>query len=54
MKHGPIALITEQFPTVALVGDDMLKAKAVSNIDWSRRAAAPVIFGLRLGSEQGI
>ena len=33
MKHGPIALITEHFPTVALVGSDDLKAKVVSNIE---------------------
>jgi len=52
MKHGPIALITEQFPTVALVGDDMLKAKAVSNIEEIKARGGPVILVASEGSEE--
>ena len=52
MKHGPIALITEQFPTVALVGDDALKAKAVSNIEEIKARGGPVILVASEGSEE--
>jgi glutamine---fructose-6-phosphate transaminase (isomerizing) len=52
MKHGPIALITEHFPTVALVGDDALKAKAVSNIEEIKARGGPVILVASEGSEE--
>jgi glucosamine--fructose-6-phosphate aminotransferase (isomerizing) len=52
MKHGPIALITEHFPTVALVGADGLKAKAISNIEEIKARGGPVILIASEGDEE--
>ena len=51
MKHGPIALITEHFPTVALVGSDDLKAKVVSNIEELKARGGPVLIVASEGDE---
>jgi glucosamine--fructose-6-phosphate aminotransferase (isomerizing) len=51
MKHGPIALITDRFPTVALVGADALKAKAISNIQEIKARGGPVIIVASEGDE---
>jgi glucosamine--fructose-6-phosphate aminotransferase (isomerizing) len=33
MKHGPLAMIDENFPTIALVLDDSMRMKTISNIE---------------------
>ena len=43
MKHGPIALITKRFPTVALAPSDSMYAKMVSNISEIRSREGPVL-----------
>jgi glucosamine--fructose-6-phosphate aminotransferase (isomerizing) len=43
MKHGPIALIDAQFPTMALVFDDGLRAKMLSNVEEIRARGGPVL-----------
>lgn len=43
MKHGPIAMIDENFPTVALVPDDEVYEKNISNIEEVRARKGPVI-----------
>jgi glucosamine--fructose-6-phosphate aminotransferase (isomerizing) len=51
MKHGPIALITEKFPTVALVGSDDLRAKVVSNVEEIKARGGPVVLVVSEGDE---
>jgi glucosamine--fructose-6-phosphate aminotransferase (isomerizing) len=51
MKHGPIALITEKFPTVALVGSDDLRAKVVSNVEELKARGGPVVLVVSEGDE---
>ncbi|MDO8435918.1 MAG: glutamine--fructose-6-phosphate transaminase (isomerizing) [bacterium] len=43
MKHGPIALIDEKFPTVAICPLDSVYEKMVSNIEEIRARKGPVI-----------
>ncbi len=43
MKHGPIAMIDENFPTLALVTKDSLYEKMVSNIHEIKARKGPVI-----------
>ncbi len=43
MKHGPIALIDERFPTVALAPQDEAYEKMISNIQEVRARKGPVI-----------
>lgn len=43
MKHGPIALITEEVPSVFLVPDDHLRDKIISNIREIKARGGPVI-----------
>jgi glutamine---fructose-6-phosphate transaminase (isomerizing) len=43
MKHGPIAMIDESFPTVALAPKNALYEKNVSNIEEVRARKGPVI-----------
>ena len=43
LKHGPIALITEQFPTVVVLLDDNLFDKNLSSIQQVRARKGPVI-----------
>ena len=33
MKHGPLSMIDENFPTIALVPDDSMRMKTISNIE---------------------
>jgi len=54
MKHGPIAMIDEQFPTVAIVPKDSVYEKTISNIEEIRARRGPVLaiategdFGIR-------
>lgn len=43
MKHGPIALIDENFPTVALAPQDETYEKMISNIQEIRARKGPVV-----------
>ncbi|MBI2765543.1 MAG: glutamine--fructose-6-phosphate transaminase (isomerizing) [Chloroflexi bacterium] len=43
MKHGPIALIDENFPTVAVATKHALRTKLVSNIEQLQARSGPVI-----------
>ncbi len=43
MKHGPIALITPEVPSVFLVPDDHLREKIISNIREIKARGGPVI-----------
>ena len=43
MKHGPIALIDGDFPTVALAGQHALRSKIVSNIEQIRARGGEVL-----------
>jgi glucosamine--fructose-6-phosphate aminotransferase (isomerizing) len=43
LKHGPLALIDEQFPTFAIATDSELLEKAYSNIEEIRARKGPII-----------
>jgi glucosamine--fructose-6-phosphate aminotransferase (isomerizing) len=43
MKHGPLAMIDENFPTLAIVTDSVLAEKTHSNIEEIRARKGPVI-----------
>lgn len=43
LKHGPIALLGPDFPVFALVGNDDVRDKMLSNIEEVRARKAPVI-----------
>ena len=43
LKHGPIALLGPDFPVFALVGNDDVRDKMLSNIEEVRARRAPVI-----------
>lgn len=43
LKHGPIAMLDEQFPVIALVPKDDVYEKMVSNIEEVRARKAPVL-----------
>jgi glucosamine--fructose-6-phosphate aminotransferase (isomerizing) len=43
LKHGPIAMLDEQFPIIALVPQDDVYEKMISNIEEVRARQAPVL-----------
>jgi glucosamine--fructose-6-phosphate aminotransferase (isomerizing) len=43
MKHGPLALIDENFPTIVIATDSVLLEKTVSNIEEVKARRGPVI-----------
>lgn len=43
MKHGPIALLDEEFPVVALVPKNKLWEKTISNIEGSMARNSPIV-----------
>ncbi len=43
LKHGPIALLDENFPVFAIVPDDKLKGKTLSNVMETRARNAKVV-----------
>ena len=43
MKHGPIALVDEQCPVVALFGEGLLREKTLSNVEETVARGARVI-----------
>lgn len=44
MKHGPIAMIDEHFPTIALLPHDAVFPKMISNIEETRARKGPVVL----------
>lgn len=51
MKHGPIAMIDEAFPTIALAPSDALYEKMISNIQEIRARRGPVLAIATEGNE---
>jgi glucosamine--fructose-6-phosphate aminotransferase (isomerizing) len=52
MKHGPIALVDEDFPTFAIATDGLVYEKTVSNIEEIRARGGPVIALATEGNEK--
>jgi len=51
MKHGPIALIDENFPTLAICPSDSVYEKMISNIEEIRARRGPIIALATEGNE---
>ncbi len=49
MKHGPIALVDEQCPVVAVLGEGLLREKTLSNVEETVARGARVIAVAREG-----
>jgi glutamine---fructose-6-phosphate transaminase (isomerizing) len=49
MKHGPIALVDEQCPVIALLGEGLLREKTLSNVEETIARGARVIAVARMG-----
>lgn len=52
LKHGPLALIDESFPTFAIATDSELLEKTYSNIEEIRARKGPIIAVATEGNEQ--
>ncbi len=52
MKHGPIALIDENFPTVAIVPSDSVYEKMISNIEEIKARSGPIIVVATHGNKR--
>ncbi len=52
MKHGPIALIDPDFPTVALAGQHALRGKIISNIEQIRARGGDVLAVVTEGDDE--
>ena len=52
MKHGPIALIDANFPTVALAGQHALRSKIISNIEQIRARGGEVLAVVTEGDDE--
>ncbi len=53
MKHGPIALVDEQCPVVAVLGEGILREKTLSNVEETVARGARVIAIAREGDQAG-
>ncbi|CAA9450165.1 MAG: Glutamine--fructose-6-phosphate aminotransferase [isomerizing] [uncultured Rubrobacteraceae bacterium] len=53
MKHGPIALVDEQCPVVAVLGEGTLREKTLSNVEETVARGARVIAIAREGDKAG-
>ncbi len=51
MKHGPIALIDEYCPVVAILGEDVVREKTISNVEETLARGANVIAIARQGDK---
>ena len=51
MKHGPIALVDEQCPVVAVLGEGLIREKTLSNIEETVARGAGVIAVAREGDK---
>lgn len=52
MKHGPIAMINEQFPTLALVPHNSVSEKMYSNLEEIKARRGPIIAIATKGDEK--
>ncbi|BBL78222.1 glutamine--fructose-6-phosphate aminotransferase [isomerizing] [Rubrobacter xylanophilus] len=52
MKHGPIALVDERCPVVAVIGEGLLREKTLSNIEETVARGAPVVAVADPGDRQ--
>ena len=52
MKHGPIALIDENFPTIAVVPSDSVYEKMISNIEEIKARSGPIIAIATYGNKR--
>ncbi|GAI13394.1 unnamed protein product, partial [marine sediment metagenome] len=52
MKHGPIALIDENFPTIAVVPSDSVYEKMISNIEEIKARGGPIIAVATQGNKK--
>ncbi len=52
LKHGPIALLDEKFPVMAVAVDDRLKEKMISNVLETKARNAHVVILLTEGDEK--
>lgn len=52
MKHGPLAMIDKQFPTLALACDSPLLGKTLSNIEEIKARGGPVLAIATKGNKQ--
>lgn len=52
LKHGPIAMLDEDFPVIALVPQDDVYEKMISNIEEVRARKAPVLAFASKGDNQ--
>lgn len=53
MKHGPIAMISEDFPTIAIVPQNSVSEKMFSNLEEIKARKGP-IFAIATESDKGI
>lgn len=53
MKHGPLALIDEQFPTIALMPEDSMYEKTASNVEEIKARGGRVLAISTPGKESG-
>ena len=51
MKHGPLSLIDENFPTFALAGDGPMYEKTISNMEEIKARGGPIIALATEGNE---
>jgi len=54
MKHGPIALISPEVPSVFLVSDDYLHDKTISNMREIKARGGPVIAVCPEGDKEAV
>ncbi len=52
LKHGPLALIDENFPTIAICPSDSVYEKMISNIEEIKARGGPVIAIATKGNEE--
>jgi len=52
MKHGPLALIDENFPTVAILTSDSVYKKTLSNAEEIKTRKGPIIAIATEGNEE--
>ncbi|TSC56412.1 MAG: glucosamine--fructose-6-phosphate aminotransferase (isomerizing) [Parcubacteria group bacterium Gr01-1014_18] len=52
MKHGPLAMITDQFPTFFLCPNDSVYAKNISNMQEIKARSGPVVAIATVGDTQ--
>jgi len=52
MKHGPIALIDKNFPTVGIVFQDSVYKKTISNLEEIKTRQGPILALATEGDEE--